>query len=267
MQATSERSRASTSAARGLRASGSRRSSIRGRSSSSTRYVRHRNPNFDMMSRRPYGDGVVTGHGLVHGRRVFVFSQDFTVFGGSLGEAFAEKICKVMDLALRFGCPLVGINDSGGARIQEGVVSLGGYAEIFWRNVQSSGVIPQISLVMGPCAGGAVYSPAMTDFVSDDAPERPHVHHRARGGAHRHGRGGQLRGSRRRRHPCAALGRRAPGRRRRAGADRRRALPAVVPARRTTSIPSLACRRPIRSTAPIPSSTRSSPTPPRSRTT
>jgi propionyl-CoA carboxylase beta chain len=128
-------------------------------------FVRHRNPNFGMLERRPYGDGVVTGHGLVHGRRVFVFSQDFTVFGGSLGEAFAEKICKVMDLAVRFGCPLVGINDSGGARIQEGVVSLGGYAEIFWRNVQASGVIPQISLVMGPCAGGAVYSPAITDFV------------------------------------------------------------------------------------------------------
>ena len=128
-------------------------------------FVRHRSPNFGMMENRPLGDGVVTGHGLVHGRRVFAFSQDFTVFGGSLGEAFAEKICKVMDLALRFGCPLVGINDSGGARIQEGVVSLGGYAEIFWRNVQASGVIPQISLVMGPCAGGAVYSPAMTDFV------------------------------------------------------------------------------------------------------
>jgi len=128
-------------------------------------FVRHRNPNFGMMQNRPLGDGVVTGHGLVHGRRAFAFSQDFTVFGGSLGEAFAEKICKVMDLALRFGCPLVGINDSGGARIQEGVVSLGGYAEIFWRNVQASGVIPQISLVMGPCAGGAVYSPAMTDFV------------------------------------------------------------------------------------------------------
>ncbi|HEY1480015.1 MAG TPA: carboxyl transferase domain-containing protein, partial [Gaiellales bacterium] len=127
-------------------------------------FVRHRNPNFDMLERRPLGDGVITGHGLVHGRRVFVFSQDFTVFGGSLGEAFAEKICKVMDLAVRFGCPLVGINDSGGARIQEGVVSLGGYAEIFWRNVQASGVIPQISLVMGPCAGGAVYSPAITDF-------------------------------------------------------------------------------------------------------
>jgi propionyl-CoA carboxylase beta chain len=128
-------------------------------------FVQHRNPRFNMMERRPYGDGVVTGYGCVHGRKVFLFSQDFTVFGGSLGEAFAEKICKVMDLALRFGCPLIGINDSGGARIQEGVVALGGYAEIFWRNVQASGVIPQISLVMGPCAGGAVYSPAMTDFI------------------------------------------------------------------------------------------------------
>src|SRR5947208_4349005 len=129
------------------------------------RYVRHREPNFGMLERRPYGDAVVTGYGLVFGRRVFVFSQDFTVFGGSLSEVFAEKICKVMDMAAKFGCPLIGINDSGGARIQEGVVSLAGYAEIFWRNVQSSGVIPQLSLVMGPCAGGAVYSPAMTDFV------------------------------------------------------------------------------------------------------
>jgi propionyl-CoA carboxylase beta chain len=129
------------------------------------RFVQHRSPNFNMMENRPYGDGVVTGHGTVEGRRVFVFSQDFTVFGGSLGEAFAEKITKVMDMALRYRCPLVGINDSGGARIQEGVVSLAGYADIFYRNVQSSGVIPQISLVTGPCAGGAVYSPAMTDFV------------------------------------------------------------------------------------------------------
>jgi len=129
------------------------------------RYVRHRNPHFDMMERRPYGDAVVTGYGTIFGRRVFVFSQDFTIFGGSLSEAFAEKICKVMDLALKYGCPVIGINDSGGARIQEGVVSLAGYAEIFWRNVQASGVVPQISLVMGPCAGGAVYSPAMTDFV------------------------------------------------------------------------------------------------------
>ncbi|HEY2544370.1 MAG TPA: carboxyl transferase domain-containing protein, partial [Gaiellaceae bacterium] len=129
------------------------------------RYVRHRESNFGMMERRPYGDAVVTGYGSIFGRKVFVFSQDFTVFGGSLSEVFAEKICKVMDLAVKYGCPVVGINDSGGARIQEGVVSLAGYAEIFWRNVQASGVIPQISLVMGPCAGGAVYSPAMTDFI------------------------------------------------------------------------------------------------------
>src|SRR6059036_2424038 len=129
------------------------------------RYVRHRESNFGMLERRPYGDAVVTGYGTIFGRRVFVFSQDSTVFGGSLSEVFAEKICKVMDLAAKYGCPVVGINDSGGARIQEGVVSLAGYAEIFWRNVQASGVIPQISLVMGPTAGGAVYSPAMTDFV------------------------------------------------------------------------------------------------------
>src|SRR6478609_5445413 len=129
------------------------------------RYVRHRESNFGMMDRRPYGDAVVTGYGTVFGRRIFLFSQDFTVFGGSLSEVFAEKICKVMDLAVKYGCPVIGINDSGGARIQEGVVSLAGYAEIFWRNVQASGVIPQISLVMGPCAGGAVYSPAMTDFI------------------------------------------------------------------------------------------------------
>jgi propionyl-CoA carboxylase beta chain len=129
------------------------------------RYVQHREPNFGMLERRPYGDAVVTGYGTVFGRKVFLFSQDFTVFGGSLSEVFAEKICKVMDMALKFGCPVIGINDSGGARIQEGVVSLAGYAEIFWRNVQCSGVIPQVSLVMGPCAGGAVYSPAITDFV------------------------------------------------------------------------------------------------------
>src|SRR5947209_12724704 len=128
-------------------------------------FVQHRNPSFNMMENRPYGDGVVTGHGTIEGRRVFVFSQDFTVFGGSLGEAFAEKIVKVMDMALRYRCPLIGINDSGGARIQEGVVSLAGYADIFYRNVQSSGVIPQISMVMGPSAGGAVRSPAITDFI------------------------------------------------------------------------------------------------------
>src|SRR4029079_19232914 len=126
-------------------------------------FVQHRNPNFGMMDKRPHGDGVVTGHGTVEGRRVFVFSQDFTVFGGSLGEGFAEKIVKVMDMAVRFGCPVVGLNDSGGARIQEGVVSLAGYADIFLRNVLASGVVLQISASMGPCAGGGVYSPASTD--------------------------------------------------------------------------------------------------------
>ena len=129
------------------------------------RFVRHREVEFEMRENRPWGDAVVTGYGTVFGRKVFVFSQDFTVFGGSLSEVFAEKVCKVMDLAVKYGCPVIGINDSGGARIQEGVVSLAGYAEIFWRNVQASGVVPQISLVMGPCAGGAVYSPAITDFV------------------------------------------------------------------------------------------------------
>src|SRR6186997_1876811 len=129
------------------------------------RFVRHRESEFGMREKRPLGDAVVTGYGTVFGRPVCVFSQDFTVFGGSLSEVFAEKICKVMDMAVKVGCPVVGINDSGGARIQEGVVSLAGYAEIFWRNVQASGVIPQVSLILGPCAGGAVYSPAITDFV------------------------------------------------------------------------------------------------------
>jgi acetyl-CoA carboxylase carboxyltransferase component len=129
------------------------------------RFATHRSSNFGIERRKYLGDGVVTGYGAVDGRKVFVFSQDFTVFGGSLGEVFAEKITKVMDLAMRMGAPIVGINDSGGARIQEGVVSLGGYAEIFWRNVMASGVVPQISVIAGPCAGGAVYSPAITDFV------------------------------------------------------------------------------------------------------
>ncbi|MGA0009676.1 MAG: acyl-CoA carboxylase subunit beta [Candidatus Nanopelagicales bacterium] len=127
--------------------------------------ARHRSHNFGLEGERPYGDGVVTGYGTIDGRPVCVFAQDFTVFGGSLGEVFGEKIVKVMDLALKTGCPIIGINDSGGARIQEGVVSLGLYGEIFYRNVQASGVIPQISLIMGPCAGGAVYSPAITDFI------------------------------------------------------------------------------------------------------
>jgi len=127
--------------------------------------ARHRSTAFGMAKNRPYGDGVVTGYGTVAGRQVCVFAQDFTVFGGSLGQVFGEKIVKVMDLAMKTGCPVIGINDSGGARIQEGVVSLGLYGEIFRRNVHASGVIPQISLVMGPCAGGAVYSPAVTDFT------------------------------------------------------------------------------------------------------
>ncbi|MGH7335706.1 MAG: acyl-CoA carboxylase subunit beta [Candidatus Rokuibacteriota bacterium] len=128
-------------------------------------FVVHQSHDFGMQEQRILGDGVVTGSGRIHGRPVFVFAQDFTVFGGSLSEAYARKICKVMDLALKVGVPMIGLNDSGGARIQEGVVSLAGYADIFLRNTLSSGVIPQISAIMGPCAGGAVYSPAITDFV------------------------------------------------------------------------------------------------------
>jgi len=128
-------------------------------------FARHRSTSFGMDKNRPYGDGVLTGFGTIDGRQVAIFAQDFTVFGGSLGQVFGEKIVKVMDFALKTGCPMIGINDSGGARIQEGVVSLGLYGEIFRRNTLASGVIPQISLVMGPCAGGAVYSPAITDFT------------------------------------------------------------------------------------------------------
>jgi propionyl-CoA carboxylase beta chain len=128
-------------------------------------FVEHRCTDFGMQDNKVLGDGVVTGYGTINGRMVFVYSQDFTVFGGSLSETHAEKICKVMDQAMKVGAPVIGLNDSGGARIQEGVVSLGGYAEVFQRNVLASGVVPQISVVMGPCAGGAVYSPAMTDFI------------------------------------------------------------------------------------------------------
>src|SRR6266853_2532526 len=129
------------------------------------RFVVHRSTDFGLEAQKFYGDGVITGHGKIDGRLVYVFSQDFTVFGGSLSEAFAEKIVKIMDLAMRNGAPVIGLNDSGGARIQEGVVSLAGYADLFLRNTLASGVIPQISAIMGPCAGGAVYSPAITDFV------------------------------------------------------------------------------------------------------
>ncbi len=135
--------------------------------------VTHQCRDFGMEKQEIPGDGVVTGHGKIDGRTVFVFAQDFTIFGGSLGSAYAKKICKVMDLAMKVGAPVIGLNDSGGARIQEGVVSLGGYAEIFYRNVVASGVIPQFSLICGPCAGGAVYSPAMTDFVIMARETRP----------------------------------------------------------------------------------------------
>src|ERR1700694_3665534 len=129
------------------------------------KFKTHRNTDFGMAERKIPGDGVVTGYGTIDGRQVGVFSQDFTVFGGSLSGAFAEKVCKIMDFAAKVGCPVIGINDSGGARIQEGVVSLAGYADIFLRNVLASGVVPQISCIMGPCTGGAVYSPAITDFI------------------------------------------------------------------------------------------------------
>src|SRR3954471_22275220 len=128
-------------------------------------FVMHRSKDFGLDKEYYLGDGVITGYGTIQGRLVYVFSQDFTVFGGSLSETHAEKIVKVMDLAMKNGAPLIGLNDSGGARIQEGVVSLGGYADIFYRNVMASGVVPQISAIMGPCAGGAVYSPAITDFI------------------------------------------------------------------------------------------------------
>lgn len=128
-------------------------------------FVKHRSHDFGMEKSHPLGDGVVTGYGTVNGRLVYVYSQDFTVFGGSLSETHAEKICKIMDMAMKNGAPVIGLNDSGGARIQEGVVSLGGYADIFYRNTRASGVVPQISAIMGPCAGGAVYSPAITDFI------------------------------------------------------------------------------------------------------
>ena len=128
-------------------------------------FVEHRATSFGLEKQKFPGDGVITGYGTVHGRLVYVFSQDFTVLGGSLSETHAAKICRVMDMAMKNGAPLIGLNDSGGARIQEGVVSLAGYADIFYRNTLASGVIPQLSVIMGPCAGGAVYSPALTDFI------------------------------------------------------------------------------------------------------
>ena len=149
-------------------------------------FVTHRTTDFGLADRKVMGDAVVTGYGLVDGRQVFAYAQDFTVFGGSLSEVVGEKICKVMDLAGKTGCPLVGINDSGGARIQEGVISLGAYGDIFLRNTLYSGVIPQISVIMGPSAGGAVYSPAITDFIFMVKGTGSDVYHRPGRGQGRH---------------------------------------------------------------------------------
>ena len=164
-------------------------------------FVSHRTYEFEMNKKRPWGDAVVTGHGTIDGRTVCVFSQDFTVFGGSLGEVMAEKMCKIMDLAAKIGCPVIGINDSGGARIQEGVVSLGAYGDVFVRNVDCSGVIPQISVIMGPCAGGAVYSPGDDGLHLHGQGDVAHVHHRPRRDQDRDGRGADLRGAGRRDDP------------------------------------------------------------------
>ena len=229
------------------------------------RFVRHREVEFGMRENRLWGDAVVTGYGTILGRKVFVFSQDFTVFGGSLSEVFAEKVCKVMDLAVKYGCPVIGINDSGGARIQEGVVSLAGYAEIFWRNVQASGVVPQISLVMGPCAGGAVYSPAITDFVlmvegtSYMFITAPRGEDGDRGGR-------ELRGARRRGQHATKSGVAHSPRRTRRLASRRRATSSRS-SRRTTSSRRRTRLLPIPSTARTRRWTRSCPTARTSRTT
>ncbi len=222
--------------------------------------MRHRTHEFDMQKNRPYGDAVVTGHGTIDGRRVCVFSQDFTVFGGSLGEVMGEKMCKVMDLAAKIGCPVIGINDSGGARIQEGVVSLGAYGDVFVRNVKCSGVIPQISLIMGPCAGGAVYSPAITDFIFM-VKETSHmfitgpdviktvtgeeVDFESLGGAMSHN---------------TKSGRRPLRLRRRGRVPRGHALPVLASCRRTTSRSRRGSSRPTTRCGWTPSSTTSSPT-------
>ncbi len=171
------------------------------------RFVTHRSSDFGLEDQLIYGDGVVTGHGRIAGRIVYVFSQDFTVFGGSLSEAVAEKICKIMDLAMRNGAPVIGLNDSGGARIQEGVVSLGGYAEIFLRNTLASGVVPQISAVLGPCAGGAVYSPAITDFTFMVRRYLVHVRDGSQRREDGHARRRDDGSAGRRRHPRGHLGR------------------------------------------------------------
>ena len=210
-------------------------------------FVEHRCADFGMADNKIPGDGVVTGYGMINGRLVFVFSQDFTVFGGALSEAHAEKICKVMDQAMKVGAPVIGLNDSGGARIQEGVASLGGYADVFQRNVMASGVVPQISLIMGPCAGGAVYSPAMTDFIFMVKDSSLHVRHRPRGGEDGDARGGHCRAAGRRHQPHHTQRRGRPGLRERRRGDRDAApllqLPAAEQPREAAGAPQ---RRPGR---------------------
>ena len=231
------------------------------------RFVRHREANFGMLDRRPPGDAVVTGYGQIFGRRVFLFSQDFTVFGGSLSEAVAEKMCKVLDLAGKFGCPVIGINDSGGARIQEGVVSLAGYAEIFWRNVQLSGVVPQISLVLGALRGRRRLLAGDDGLRADGRGIVVHVHHRPRRREDGHRRGGDVRGARRRADARDEVGCRAPDGAGRGGRARGRALPAQLPAAEQPAADAVRRARTTRSIARRPSSTSSFPTRRRSRTT
>ena len=192
--------------------------------------ARHRATDFGIAATRPYGDGVVTGYGTVDGRPVCVFSQDFTVFGGSLGEVYGEKIVKIMDHALKTGCPIVGINDGGGARIQEGVVALGLFAEIFYRNVMASGVIPQISLIMGPCAGGRGLLPGHHRLHPHGGGDFAHVHHRPGRDQDGDRRGRDLRGARRRACARRQVRRRPLPGQRRAGLHRFRPRPAVLPA-------------------------------------
>jgi acetyl-CoA carboxylase carboxyltransferase component len=218
------------------------------------RLVTHRCTDFGMEKQKVLGDGVVTGHGTVDGRTVFVFAQDFTVFGGSLSGAFAQKICKVMDMAMKVGAPVIGLNDSGGARIQEGVESLAGYADIFLRNTLASGVIPQISAILGPCAGGAVYSPAITDFILMVKRHELHVHHRP--GRHQGGdaRGGQQGGAGRRGDARVKSG--VATSRRTTRRVSRRSASFSLSSRRTTRRTRRTARRRTRRRAMCPSSTR-----------
>ena len=230
-------------------------------------FVTHRAAGFGPDEQRVLGDGVVTGHGTIDGRLVFVYSQDFTVFGGSLSEAYAEKICKIMDLAMKVGAPIVGLNDSGGARIQEGVASLGGYAEIFLRNVLASGVVPQISVILGPCAGRSGLLAGDHRLHRDGRGHELHVRDRAQRRPGRDARGRRRGRARRRGRPHRAQRRRASRGRRRGGGDGRPSAGSSPTCHRTTSPTRRSSRRATRATAWTSSSTRSSPTSPRSRMT